>query len=60
LNVHEMQTIWFENNCGKAYYRKGDYRQSLKQFMYIQTHLDTMVDDCVEFHGYAFRKGGVG
>ena len=29
LNVHEMQTMWFENHCGAAHYKQGNYRQSL-------------------------------
>lgn len=32
LNVHEMQTFWFEHHCGRAHYRKQDWRQALKQF----------------------------
>lgn len=42
LNVHEMQTMWFENHCGSAEYRKGDLRKSLHQFWHIQRHLETM------------------
>ena len=30
LNVHEMQTMWFEYECAQAYYRRGDYRLALK------------------------------
>ena len=26
LNVHEMQTMWFEYHCGLAHYRKGELR----------------------------------
>jgi len=26
LNVHEMQTMWFENHCGAAHYRLGNMR----------------------------------
>lgn len=26
LNVHEMQTMWFEYHCSNAYYRLKDYR----------------------------------
>ena len=35
LNVHEMQTMWFEYHCGSAHYRKGELRQALKQFHFI-------------------------
>lgn len=57
LNVHEMQTMWFEYNCGLAHYRKGEYRQALKMFGYIQTHLSMMSGDCDEFQHFAHRKG---
>ena len=56
LNVHEMQTMWFEIECGKAHYRLKDYRKSLKMFSYINLHLETMLDDCYDFHHYSFRK----
>lgn len=35
LNIHEMQTMWFEIHCGRAHYRKGNWRLALKQFNYI-------------------------
>jgi tetratricopeptide (TPR) repeat protein len=35
LNVHEMQTMWFENHCGRAQYRMGDMRKALHQFWHI-------------------------
>ena len=35
INVHEMQTLWFEHQCGLAHYRQGELRQALKQFRYI-------------------------
>lgn len=57
LNVHEMQTMWYEIHCGLAHYKLGEYRQALKQFQYIETHIDMMLEDCYDFHYYAFRKG---
>lgn len=38
INVHEMQTVWFEYHCGHAYFRKGELRKALKQFNYIAYH----------------------
>ena len=26
LNVHEMQTMWYETYCGEAHYRLKDWR----------------------------------
>ena len=56
INVHEMQTMWYEIHCGKAHYRKGELRQSLKQFSYLEKHCETMMEDCFDFHYYSFRK----
>jgi len=56
LNVHEMQTMWFEIECGKAHYRQKDYRMALKMFGFINVHLETMLDDCYDFHHYSYRK----
>jgi len=57
LNVHEMQTMWFEHHCGNAHYRKGELREALKQFNFIAVHLTTMADDCDEFQHFAHRRG---
>lgn len=59
LNVHEMQTMWFEYHCCKAHYRKQEYRLALKQIGWIEKHFDTMIEDCLEFNNYALRKGSV-
>lgn len=59
INVHEMQTMWYEIHCGKANYRKGDLRNSLKQFSYLEKHCETMMEDCYDFHYYSFRKGTI-
>jgi peptide alpha-N-acetyltransferase len=56
LNVHEMQTMWFEIHCGCAHYRLGNYRLALKMFGYIEQHLETMLDDAYDFHHYSFRR----
>ena len=59
LNVHEMQTQWFEIHCGRAYYRLADNRQSLKQFNFMEKNFDIVIDDLIEFNNYAFRKGSI-
>jgi len=59
LNVHEMNTQWFEIHCANAHYRLGDHRQSLKQFSFMEKNFDVVVDDLIEFNNYAFRKGSV-
>mmetsp|Transcript_17960 Transcript_17960/g.30556 ORF Transcript_17960/g.30556 Transcript_17960/m.30556 type:complete len:460 (-) Transcript_17960:35-1414(-) len=56
LNVHMMQTMWYEFHGGMAHYRLGNYRKALKFFSFIDHHLETMLDDCYDFHQYSFRK----
>lgn len=57
LNVHQMQTMWYEDHQGRAYYRQGNYRLALKNFCWIKKHLYTIAEDCEDFSGYSFRKG---
>ena len=59
LNVHEMQTMWYEIHCGHAHYLLGEWRLALKNYQFIEKHLDMMLEDCWDFHYYAFRKGSV-
>ena len=40
LNVHEMQCMWYENEVGNSYLRQGNYRMALKNFNYIEKHLE--------------------
>lgn len=59
LNVHEMQTMWYEIHCGLAHYRLGEMRQALKNFQYIEKHIDCIQEDIYDFHHYSFRKGTI-
>ena len=49
LNVHEMQTMWYENHAGYAFLAKNKYREALKQFSYIPLHFQQMLEDCNDF-----------
>jgi peptide alpha-N-acetyltransferase len=35
MNCHEMQTMWYEDHQGRAYYRSGNTRLAYKQFGWI-------------------------
>jgi len=42
LDIHDNQTIWFEQMSGRAHYEAGNLRESLKQFNHVITHLEHM------------------
>ena len=42
VDIHDNQTMWFEQMTGRAHYNLGEYRQALKEFNHILTHLKHM------------------
>ncbi|CDW89756.1 n-alpha-acetyltransferase auxiliary subunit-like [Stylonychia lemnae] len=56
LNVHDMQCMWYENEVGLSYLRQGNYRLALKNFNYIEKHMEQVFEDQLDFHLYAMRK----
>lgn len=46
-NVHELQTMWFEIELGKAFLRKNDFGSGLRQFKFIEKHFLDMYEDQV-------------
>lgn len=55
-NVHDNQCLWFEQVCGKYHFKKGELRQSLKQFLHVMGHVSMMIEDQYDYYAYSMRK----
>jgi len=56
LNVHDMQCMWWETEVANHHMRKKEYRLAVKNFNYIERHLEQIYEDQFDFHLYAIRK----
>lgn len=56
VNVHDNQTIWFELQSGNCLYSSGRYREALKQWHHVESHVEHMVDDHADYLLYSFRR----
>jgi len=56
LNVHDMQCMWYEIECGQSHLRQGQLRLALKNFNYIEKHFEQIYEDQFDFHLYAISK----
>ena len=56
LNVHDMQCMWYEYECGESERRQGNLRMAVKNYRYIEKHLDQVSEDQFDFHLYSMRK----
>ena len=46
-NVHDLQTMWFEMQVGKAYLRLKEFGPGLRQIKFIEKHFNDMYEDQV-------------
>lgn len=49
-NVHELQTMWYENELAKAYLRENNYGYGLRQLKFIEKHYNDIYEDQVGFN----------
>ena len=56
LNVHDMQSMWYELELAEALYRREEFAKSAEEFRWIEKHIIEMFEDQYDFHFYCFRK----
>ena len=56
LNVHDMQSMWYELELAEALQRIGDLEKAATEFRWIEKHLIEMFEDQYDFHFYVYRK----
>ncbi|KRY92724.1 N-alpha-acetyltransferase 16, NatA auxiliary subunit [Trichinella pseudospiralis] len=52
----EMQYMWFEIECARAYRKAGQYGESLKKCHEVERHFSDIIDDQYDFHNYCIRR----
>ena len=55
-NLNEMQCMWFQVECARAYARMGNYGEALKKCHEIDRHFTEITEDQFDFHTYCMRK----
>lgn len=59
VDLYTMQVIWFEYECGNAYFRLGNIAMALKKYHSIIDHFNTFIDDQFDFFAYCVRKSNI-
>ena len=56
LNVHDMQSMWYELELADAHFRLENYVKAAEEFKWIEKHIIEMFEDQYDFHFYCYRK----
>jgi len=55
-NLNEMQCMWFQTECARAFQRTGQLGEALKKCYEIDRHFTEIIEDQFDFHTYCMRK----
>ncbi|XP_064636632.1 N-alpha-acetyltransferase 15, NatA auxiliary subunit-like [Lineus longissimus] len=55
-NLNEMQCMWFQTECARAYRGSGKWGLALKKCHEIDRHFSEIIEDQFDFHTYCMRK----
>ncbi|KAL9646314.1 hypothetical protein ABK040_014467 [Willaertia magna] len=55
-NIHYMQGMWFENECGDSHFRKLEFNLAIRHYYFVIQHFNEIKEDQYDFHTYSLRK----